>query len=110
MRKCFKFIGPVHIIFIFFDIYLYNFEIPAIILDVTMLYANFYNYMILSKITCGAEAGGYVLATFVSLTHIKRVLFEAEWWLTTFAFFFQFIVFYPIAAISIAKRLKDHHE
>tara|TARA_B110000285_G_C15094466_1_gene601088 strand:+ start:159 stop:362 length:204 start_codon:yes stop_codon:yes gene_type:complete len=67
---------------------MYNLEIPAIIFDAVMIYANFYNYMVLSKPTIGAEIGLYVLATFVSLTHIKRVLFEAEWWLTTFCFFF----------------------
>jgi hypothetical protein len=88
LRKCFKIFAPAHIIFLFFDIYMYNLEIPAIIFDAVMLYANFYNYMVLSKPTIGAEIGLYVLATFVSLTHIKRVLFEAEWWSTTFCFFF----------------------
>jgi hypothetical protein len=110
LRKCFKIIGPFHLIFLFFDIYLYNLEIPAIIFDAGMLYANFYNFMVLSKPTVGAEIGLYLLATFVSLTHIKRVFFDAEWWLTTFCFIVQFLVFYPLAAASIGKKLKDHHE
>lgn len=67
---------------------MYELEIPAIIFDALMLWANYYNFMLLSKATIGAEAAGYILATFVSLTHIKRVLFDAEWWLTTFSFFF----------------------
>ena len=86
LRKCFKFIGPPHLIFLFFDIYLYEYEVPAIIFDFVMLWANYYNFMTMVKPTIGAEIFGYLLGTFVSLTHIKRVLFEAEWWLTTFAF------------------------
>jgi len=63
-------IGPVHVIFLFFDIYLYNCEIPAIIFDIAMMWANYYNFMLLTKPTMGAEAVAYLLGTFVSLTHI----------------------------------------
>jgi hypothetical protein len=110
LRKCFKFAGPPHLIFLFFDIYMYEFEIPAIIFDVVMIYANFYNFRTMTKATIGAECVAYLIGTFVSLTHLKRVLYEAEWWLTTICFFVQFIFFYPLAAATIGKKLRDHHE
>jgi len=89
---------------------MYEFEIVAIIFDALMIWANFYNFMQLTKPTIGAECLAYLLGTFVSLTHLKRVLYDAEWWLTTFCFFVQFIFFYPLAAVTIGKKLRDHHE
>ncbi len=80
--------APIHIVLLlFFDCYMYEFEIPAIVFDLIMLWCNYYNYMTLFKLTCGIEAGLYVLGAFISITHINRVFFDTDSWAVMFLFF-----------------------
>ena len=43
--------GPIHFLYLFVDVFVYNYELMAIIGDVMFCYASFYNFMTLKKPT-----------------------------------------------------------
>ena len=84
LRQVFYIMIPIHFLLLFVDFVVYNIEISILLADFFMIWLNFYNYMTLNKITCGIESILYVIIFLVSLTHMKRVVFDQEEWLTLF--------------------------
>lgn len=66
----FLIMGPVHFLFLFVDVFVYQYELMAIVGDVLFSYASFYNFMTLKKPTCGAQAVMYVLTLVIAFSHI----------------------------------------
>lgn len=53
LRKILLVMMPIHFIFVLTDIYVFDFEISAMIFDGIYLWMSFYNYMTLNKIMVG---------------------------------------------------------
>ena len=51
LRQCFKVLGPLHLFFICGDLYVYQFEVFALIFDCVFLWLSYQNFMTLNKIT-----------------------------------------------------------
>ena len=94
LRKCFIFIGPLQVFLVLCDIFIYEFEIPILVMDMVMLWLCFYNYMTLNKITIAFQILGYILATFMSFSHLERVIKASVY--VKWAYLIQFIILYPI--------------
>ena len=77
-----------HVPFLISDIYVFGFEISAVVFDVVFLWLNFYNYMTLNKITVCIQVGLYGLAALMATSHIKRVFIDTEAWTPCLVFFF----------------------
>lgn len=99
---------PLHVFFLFTDIYFYEIEIGAIIFDVILLWMNFYNYMTLNKIVCGIEAVTYAFVFVIALTHMKRVLFEIDTWTPMWMYFLQYFGGYLGGGAHVGFRLYTH--
>ena len=101
---------PVHLVFLVTDIFVYDFELFAILFDVVFLWLNFYNYMTLNKITVIIELVAYALAVVIALTHLTRVMFDQPEWTPLFIYILQYIVTYVGAGGYIGFRFKIHFE
>ena len=77
LRKMFPVTGVIHALFVIFDIAVYG-EILLILVDIGLVWLDFYNYMILNKICVSIEIVIHVLVTLVSITHIQRGLQSEE--------------------------------
>ena len=78
LRKCFKFVGPTHLVFIALDIFVYDFEILALIADIAFLWFNFQNFMMNNQITIGVHLGCILVCVLIAVSHVQRVLFEGS--------------------------------
>ena len=103
---------PVHMfVLLIIDIFVYSFELFAIIMEVILLWLAFYGYMTLNKVTTGAYVGLLLMSSVVALTHSQRILLsESTSIFMIVAYIIQYFVIYPVAASLIAKRLKAHYE
>ena len=75
---------PLHFCFLAVDTWIYDIEVSAQIYDGILIWLNFFNYMTLHKVGVGIEVIIYGLGFLISLTHMKRVIFDVEGW-TPFA-------------------------
>ena len=102
---------PIHLTFLcFIDYNVYGLEIMVFVVDFVLLWMNFVNYMTLNKILIGIQAGIMFLSSFVALTHFQRVFLSGELeWHIIVCYIVQFLLLYPIAAIILLRRLKDHY-
>ena len=112
LRKMLMYMMPVHMfVLLIIDIFVYSFELFAIIMEVILLWLTFYGYMTLNKVTTGAYVGLLLMSSVVALTHSQRILLsESTSIFMIVAFIIQYFVIYPVAASLIAKRLKAHYE
>lgn len=69
---------PIHVaLLVVCDIYIYEFEILSFIINLCLIWFDFYNYMTLNKITIMGEIGLLLLTSLMALSHIQRVFLES---------------------------------
>jgi len=98
----------LHICFILSDVFVYHIELSILIADIILLWFDFYNYMLLNKVTVLIEVVIHALIFVVSLTHLQRVILEG-FAIIIIVFIIQFLVVYPLIAATVGKRLYDHY-
>jgi hypothetical protein len=70
LRKIFKILFFIHLAFLILaDFYAYNIEVLLIIVDIALIWLDYYNFMTLKKITILVECGLQGLVVIVSLSH-----------------------------------------
>lgn len=109
LRKCFTVLLPIHVLLVLSDVFVFNFEIAAVLFDLLFVWFSYYNYMLLKKLYVGIQAGLYLVGTLIAMSHLKRVLTDVETWAPTIVYFVQYYMLYPFSAAIIAKRLQVHY-
>jgi hypothetical protein len=58
MRWCFVLLAPFHLVcLLYIDVYMYNFEIAAIIMDMAFLWMDYFNFMTMNKLIMCFQVG-----------------------------------------------------
>lgn len=109
LRKMFPITGTIHFCFLMSDIFIYG-DILMSIIDAILTWLDFYNYMILNKITIGIEIIIHILVCLNSITHIQAGLQDEDTSKTVVVIFIlQFFITYPTICVLMGKRLKAHY-
>lgn len=110
LRKTHLALIPFHVVAFFVDFIIYDYEIFSILFEMLFIWMNYYNYMTLNKLIIGAEVLTYALCFVISLTHAKRVLYDINTWTPMWFFMVHYWIIYPLAGITVGRRLRSHFE
>ena len=110
LRKVFPICGLMHALCLCTDIMVSG-EILMMVVDCVLIWLDFYNYMVLNKIVIFIEVAIHFMIPVIALTHIQRVLADADSTTSEIIFFFiQYFVVYPVIASVMGKRLNLHYQ
>ena len=102
-RKIFPCFAFFHLAFFINNCILYQ-EVFLMLVDLLLLYLDFYNYRTLSKKGIAIEILGHMFSCMCALSHFQRVFMTTN--LIIFVYLVQFFFFYPIFICMMISKMK----
>ena len=80
----------------------------SLIIDITLIWLDFHNFMTLNKMTCTMEVLLLCLTTLMALSHLQRVIISDFDWLSISVYLIHFFLINPVCFLNTAKKLGAH--